>query len=383
MDSYILWWDNYSKRNILKKSSDIRYIAFILPQSFLETNMSHEQEPPNLLQQMQGQEQAQEQGGDLPTILTFNPYNPVNVEITEAEVKHILTTYGIPPIVHNVSLYKRAFVHKSYLRKSDDENAKLGVTLAERPENCLSLKTKSNERLEYLGDGVLELTTKLIIYKRFPKENEGFMTNKKIALVKNETIGRIAMEMKLNKWLILSRHAEEKNIRTNISKMGCLFEAFIGAMFLDMEKEGQGVGFTRASQFIENVYDTHINWRELIENDDNYKNILQVQIQKEFKVTPYYLEIDHTLEEGYRMGVYLCIGHPHIVSGSQLHRNALQVSMFATLEEIKQYIVEHNHQLLLFLGEGVHKIKKKAEQESCYNALRNIERIRSAMVIEG
>jgi ribonuclease-3 len=333
-----------------------------LPGPVTDDRMDEEEEP--------GEEEAS------PSILTFNPYNPVNVEISELEVKQILTTYGIPPIVHNVGLYKRAFVHKSYLKKTDEENAKLGVVLAERPENCMSLKTKSNERLEYLGDGVLELTTKLIIYKRFPKENEGFMTNKKIALVKNETIGRIAIEMKLNKWLILSRHAEEKNIRTNISKMGCLFEAFIGAMFLDMEKEGDGIGFNRASRFIENVYDTHINWRELIENDDNYKNILQVQIQKEFKVTPYYLEIDHTLEEGYRMGVYLCIGHPHIVSGSEMHRNALQVSMFATLEEIKRYITENNNQLLLFLGEGIHKIKKKAEQESCYNALRNIEMIK-------
>jgi ribonuclease-3 len=311
-----------------------------------------------------------------PSILTFNPYNPVNVEITETDVMDILSSYGIPPIVHNIALYNRAFVHKSYLKKTDEENAKLGVIIAEKPDDCLSLKTKSNERLEYLGDGVLELTTKMIIYKRFPKENEGFMTNKKIALVKNETIGRIAIEMKLNKWLILSRHAEEKNIRTNVAKMGCLFEAFIGAMFLDMEKDGEGNGFKCASKFIENVYDTHINWRELIENDDNYKNILQVQIQKEFKVTPYYLEIEHTFEEGYRMGVYLCIGHAHIVSGSEIHRNALNVSRFSTIEEIKNYITDHNNQLLLFLGEGVHKIKKKAEQESCYNALKNIDRIK-------
>jgi dsRNA-specific ribonuclease len=316
-----------------------------------------------------------EDGEETTTILTFNPYNPVNVEITESEITNILISYGLPPVIHNLSLYKRAFVHKSYLKKTDEENVKLGVVIAEKPENCLSLKTKSNERLEYLGDGILECTTKMIIYKRFPKENEGFMTNKKIALVKNETIGRIAIEMKLNQWLILSRNAEEKNIRTNVSKMGCLFEAFVGALFLDMEKEGQGVGFSMASKFIENVYDTHINWRELIENDDNYKNILQVQIQKEFKVTPYYLEIDHTFEEGYRVGVYLCIGYAHIVAGSEIHRNALNVSMFSTIEEIKNHIQTHN-QLLLFLGEGLHKIKKKAEQESCYNALKNIDRIK-------
>ena len=75
----------------------------------------------------------------------------------------------------------------------------------------MRLRTKSNERLEFLGDGVLECITKYYLYRRFPKENEGFMTEKKIALVKNESIGKMAYEMGLNKWYILSANAEEKN----------------------------------------------------------------------------------------------------------------------------------------------------------------------------
>jgi dsRNA-specific ribonuclease len=313
------------------------------------------------------------------TTLIFNPYNPLNVEITEDEIYEILTTYGLPPVINNINLYKRAFVHKSYLKRPNIENAKQNIVIVEKPDNCLPLKTKSNERLEYLGDGVLELTSKFITYKRFPKGNEGFMTNKKIALVKNETIGKIAIEMKLNKWLILSKHSEEKNIRNNISRMGCLFEAFVGAIFLDMEKNGQGNGFVMASTFIENVFNQHINWTELIATDDNYKNILQVQIQKEFKVTPYYLEIGCNSESGYTMGVYLCIGYPHIVSGSELHLNALHHREFNSISEIKHYI-DVNNKLLLFLGEGQHKIKKKAEQESCYNAIKNMERIKNIVL---
>ena len=77
----------------------------------------------------------------------------------------------------------------------------------------MSLKQKSNERLEFLGDGVLECITKYYLYRRFPKENEGFMTEKKIALVKNESIGKLAYEMGLHKWYIISKHAEEKKIR--------------------------------------------------------------------------------------------------------------------------------------------------------------------------
>ena len=62
------------------------------------------------------------------------------------------------------------------------------------------------------------------------------MTEKKIAIVKNEAIGRIALEMGLHKWLILSNMQKKKKIRTNLKKLGCLFESFLGAVFLDFNK---------------------------------------------------------------------------------------------------------------------------------------------------
>ena len=306
--------------------------------------------------------------------LVFNPYNPLNVEITEEEVITILTTYGLPGKIHNMKLYKRAFVHRSYIKKPTVENTKNNIVLLDCPVNCIPLSTKSNERLEFLGDGILEASTKFIIYRRFPKENEGFMTDKKIELVKNETIGKIAIEIKLNNWLILSKHAEDKNIRMNIAKMGCLFEAFIGAIFLDMEKIGEGYGFTMALRFIDNVYNVHIDWASLISTNNNYKNILQVKIQKEFKVTPYYLEIHHPKPDlGYCMGVYLCMGYEYnINAGSSEHINALLCNQFENVDQIKHHLEEHG-KILLFLGEGTHKMKKKAEQESCFNAITNIE----------
>ena len=78
--------------------------------------------------------------------------------------------------------------------------------MVDKPADCMPLRSKSNERLEFLGDGVLECVTKYCLYRRFPKENEGFMTEKKIAIVKNETIGRMAYEMGLHRWFIISRH---------------------------------------------------------------------------------------------------------------------------------------------------------------------------------
>ena len=105
--------------------------------------------------------------------LIFNPYNPLNKEVPMRFVCDILQKYGVPDKVHNLNLYKRAFVHKSYCKRPKLENIENGVIIAEQPSDCMSLKTKSNERLEFLGDGVLECITKYYLYRRFPKANEG------------------------------------------------------------------------------------------------------------------------------------------------------------------------------------------------------------------
>jgi dsRNA-specific ribonuclease len=313
----------------------------------------------------------------------FDPYNPLNKPITKTDISNILKRYGITAQIHNYELYKRAFIHRSHLRRPDLENENNNVTIVTKPDDCLPLNTKSNERLEFIGDGVLECITKYLLYRRFPKENEGFMTEKKIALVKNEAIGRLAYEMGLHKWIILSKHTEQKQTRTNLKKLGCLFEAFIGAMFLDFNKIDvndehgwfantfiTGPGFQMVQVFIENVFDKHIDWINLIKNDDNYKNILQVRIQKEFKVTPDYLELtEYHPDYGFNMGVYLCLGQPiHSVSMS----SALNISEFSTFADIHQRMSVNRH-ILVSLGKGTHKIKKKAEQIACEDAIRILQ----------
>jgi len=309
--------------------------------------------------------------------LIFNPYNQNNKEITEKQVSDILRKYGVPDKVHNFNLYRRAFIHKSYCKRPKLENEENGVIIADRPDNCMTLKTKSNERLEFLGDGVLECITKYYLYRRFPKENEGFMTEKKIALVKNESIGKMAYEMGLNHYYIMSANAEEKKTRTNLKKLGCLFESFLGALFLDFNKitiedEGEwfknvfvtGPGFQIAQIFVESIFEKHINWTDLIKINDNYKNRLQVVLQKAFKVTPIYMEVSEWDEdEGYHMGVFLCIGQHH---HGLTREEALTINDIGnSLEDIVIYVADDNEKIWLFLGESKHKIKKKAEQAAC------------------
>jgi len=316
-------------------------------------------------------------------VYVFDPHNPLNVEITQKEVEGILSSYGIDVPIHNFQLYRRAFVHRSYIRRPDVENSENNIKIVPKPDSCVPLYSKSNERLEFIGDGVLECITKYYLYRRFPKENEGFMTEKKIALVKNESIGRMTYEMGIHKWFIMSKNAETKQTRTNLKKLGCLFEAFIGAMFLDFNKISvkdedkwfenvfvTGPGFQMSQIFIERIFEKHVDWIKLIQDDDNYKNILQVKIQKEFKVTPHYIEIDqHDPDVGYHMGVYLCLGQ-------QIHNtvtsSAIDIHSFTAFKDIHQQMSEKG-KIFVFLGDGLHKIKKKAEQTACEMAISNLD----------
>tara|TARA_B100000035_G_scaffold315444_1_gene336269 strand:- start:2543 stop:3634 length:1092 start_codon:yes stop_codon:yes gene_type:complete len=323
--------------------------------------------------------------------LIFNPYNNNNKEIQLHNIITILSKYGIFTKPFNIDLYKRAFIHRSYTKRPKLENEEANIIISEKPNDCLPLKSKSNERLEFIGDGVLECITKYYLYKRFPKADEGFMTEKKIALVKNEHIGKLAYELGLHNFYIISRHAEEKNIRNNLKKLGCLFEAFIGALFLDFNRVevkdehewfanifNCGPGLQFAQIFVENVFEKHVDWTKLIINDDNYKNKLQVIIQKEFKITPEYVELNETSnndendinDKMYIMGVYICFGQN--IHNANI-KDAIDFNKLRSFKAIHEKL-ETNPNLLVFLTKSQHKIKKKAEQVACDLAIKLIEK---------
>ena len=318
----------------------------------------------------------------------FDPYNSLNKEITVEEVESILRTYNVKQPIHNFQLYKRAFIHRSYVKRPEllQPNLQKPVQLLPKPDDCLELVTKSNERLEFLGDGVLECIAKFYLYKRFPKADEGFMTDAKIELVKNESIGRIAMELKLHEWFIMSKHAELKNVRGNYKRLGCLFEAFVGALFLDfnrvkIEDEHHwfdtifqcGPGFQMAQLFVESIFGNHVDWSKITKQSDNYKRPLQELIQNVFKTTPHLKEMrSFHIDTGYTMGVFLCLGQPiHKVSVE----NALPMGHFKSFEDIHIHMAQ-KQKLFLFLGEGVHRIKQTAEQIACKEAIEQVKQFR-------
>lgn len=309
----------------------------------------------------------------------FDPYNPLNQEITVKDVEQVLSKHNVSLSINNFTLYKRAFVHRSYVKRPKLLNDVNNIVITEKPDDCVELYTKSNERLEFLGDGVLECIAKFYLYKRFPKSDEGFMTDTKIELVKNETIGRIVSDMGLQKWFMVSKHTEQKNIRQNHKRLGCLFEAFVGALFLDFNRisiydEDKwfdnifscGPGFQVAQLFVEYVFDNYIDWTRITKQTENFKRPLQELIQCEFKTTPHMMErMPFSNENGYTMGVYLVLGQsPH----GKKHNETLPKEKFDKFEDVHIYMAQ-NTMIYMFLGEGSHRIKQTAEQMACKNAI--------------
>lgn len=133
------------------------------------------------------------------------------------------------PVFKNPVLLETALTHRSALNER------------------LSQAKKSNERLEFLGDAVLELVSTEYLYQRYSTEPEGVLTAYRSALVKTTTLARVAQKLALGERLYLSAGEEATGGRANVSLLADTIEAVIGALYLDQ-------GYAAAQAFIE----THI-----------------------------------------------------------------------------------------------------------------------------
>lgn len=246
-------------------------------------------------------------------IKTLTPYNPNNILIQIGDIINILKCNGIDKINEkniNIDVYRQAFMHKSYTFKSnyelsrkDDEN----IIISERPENCMDLSEgDSYEKLEFLGDRVVELVVVKHLFDRYNDLNgsdEGFLTKLKTRLVSTKSLASFSEYLGFNKFMIVSKHVEEKcEGRVNPRILEDIFEAFIAALFLDfteIETDTQqrydlmsGPGYEICEKFITTIIENTVDFENLIMNDDNYKDILLRYFQNTYKITPKYIEIE-------------------------------------------------------------------------------------------
>lgn len=140
---------------------------------------------------------------------------------------------------------------------------------------------QSNERLEFLGDAVLELATTLYLYENYPQEDEGKLTAYRSALVRTETLAKLAQELKLNEKMFLSKGEERGGGRENESLLADLMEAVIGAMYLDQ-------GFVKVQEFL--ALHLFPKFQTILQNRayKDQKSLLQEEVQARSLSTPVY-----------------------------------------------------------------------------------------------
>jgi dsRNA-specific ribonuclease len=218
---------------------------------------------------------------------TINPYNPKNRLITKNEVQNILKRYQIFNNINDLSLFQRAFVHDSfslpYIRNVIERD---GVSLLTCPDGVVPIQPESYERLEFLGDRVIEIIIADYVFQRYPDQDEGFLSRIKVSLVNGVMLSHLSRILGLGKFMIVSKTMEDKEqARLRDHLLEDIFEAFIGAIYLDfnvdkpssMSSYMSGMGFHVAQKFLINLLEdenSEIDFTELIMEDGNIKDQL-------------------------------------------------------------------------------------------------------------
>lgn len=208
----------------------------------------------------------------------MNQLNFRNKLITIKDVEEILEMGDIKIKVKNISLYKRAFTHKSYV-KVDSTNISYNEILLD--DNVVNLQDESNERYEFLGDTVIGHSICEYLYNRYPNHDEGFLTRLKTKLVDRKRLAIFARYLKLQNYILISNHMENIHGRNTDKILEDIFESFICAMNLEF-------GFEVCRKFIINVMEKNVNFASLLYLDENYKDRLMQYFQQKGHQPPIY-----------------------------------------------------------------------------------------------
>ena len=184
---------------------------------------------------------------------------------------------------NDLELLRQAFTHRSYLNEHRGESG------------------GHNERLEFLGDAVLELVSTHFLYTKFPGHAEGELTAYRASLVNATTCAEVATQLGMNDYLLLSRGEAKDTGRARGVLLANAFEALIGAIYLDQ-------GYDAARDFIAAHLLPKID--DIIKNRlwQDAKSTLQEKSQEAHGVTPSYAVIEETgpdHDKQFIVGVYL------------------------------------------------------------------------------
>lgn len=224
------------------------------------------------------------------------PYNYINKVLSLDTLRNIIGTEFNP--INDINIFRNAFVHRSYCTRKNENFVNGNVKC---PSNCLPLQEESNERLEFLGDAVLNLIVGTYLFERYPDENEGFLTKMRTKLVNGNMLAQMASILNLGDHVIISKQVEDNQGRMNKNILEDCFEALLGAMFVDSKSN-----INKVSDWLVNFIETHIDFSELITLNTNYKDIMMKHYQHTFCFTPKYYALDTETSNNTKI-YYVCL----------------------------------------------------------------------------
>ena len=187
----------------------------------------------------------------------------------------------------NISYYQQALLHKSTSKKGENG----------RPIN--------NERLEFLGDAILDAVVGDIVYRHFEGKREGFLTNTRSKVVQRETLNKLAVEIGLDKLV----KYQTRSSAHNSYMYGNAFEAFIGAIYLDQ-------GYDRCMEFMQKkIFTRLIDLEKMSRKEMNFKSKLIEWSQKNKMEVSFEL-IEQRLDENYSPTFFTEVRIEGIVAGN-------------------------------------------------------------------
>lgn len=170
--------------------------------------------------------------------------------------------------IKNLSLYQKAFTHKSAIKEYEELN-------------------ESFETLEFMGDSVLGFVITKFLFDRYEEKQEGFLTKARTKLVRSETLAAIAHKLGLHDLVLMDEKGMRNGWNSNPKILEDVFEALVGAIYLDL-------GLAHAKQFILRIYENpeFVNMHSIMV-DDNYKDHLMRYCQTNNLPLPDYRVFSH------------------------------------------------------------------------------------------
>jgi len=265
------------------------------------------------------------------------PYNDKNILLSNEALSLFIYNHGINEEnykINDINLYRTAFVHQSYctMKNLDFINSN-----SKCPDNCLPLQDMSYERLEFLGDSILDMVISEYIYERYPDQNEGFLSKMRTKIVNGKMLGFLSNKIGFNKYAIISKQVEDSNGRNNYKIMEDIFEAFIAALFQDSNSD-----YKLTYKWIIHIIENFIDFSDLIISKTNYKDMLIYHMQHHLQDIPKFLEIEVNIKDSVKNFKYCIKDKSNTVISTASGNSKKEAENNAALEALKHYGVNIN-----------------------------------------